>query len=68
MSTYDLEVLAGWNVAAKALAEYGLNYANVILWNRPKSLDQVSFVSGQHRAAEFALLTNEVPEKLLSVV
>jgi hypothetical protein len=68
MSPYDLEVLAGWNVAAKAIAEYGLNYAKVILWNRARTLDQVSFVSGQRRAAEFALLAEEVPEMLTSIV
>jgi hypothetical protein len=68
MSQYDLEVLAGWNVAAKAIAEYGLSYAKVILWNRPKTLSQVDFVSGQRKAAEYTLLSGFVPDQLTSIV
>jgi hypothetical protein len=68
MSHYDLEVLAGWNIAAKAIAQYGLSYANVILWNRARTLDQVDFVSGQRRAAEYTLLSNSAPEPLKSIV
>ena len=68
MSEHDLEVLAGWNIAARAIAEYGLTYANVILWNRPRHIDQTSFVSGQRLAAEYTLLSGEAPEFLYSVV
>jgi len=67
MSYSDIDYLSGWNDGVKALNQYGLEYAKVILASVfPKRFDD-SRVHGLRNAAEIALMYKVVPDYYINL-